>query len=134
LQTGGEVVGLFGEHRGAVVASTSLMGPMSKAFVADIHRFAKREGIEIVHVERGQRKDEETQRRLEPFQAQEGVRYIGVAQEKIAGFRVMKKISPHTGTAFPWSTEIRQPVKEERALRAIGFAANRRVLEVERIS
>ena len=37
LQTGGGVVGFFREHRGAVVASTSLMGPMSKAFVADIH-------------------------------------------------------------------------------------------------
>ena len=102
LQSGGGVVGFFREHRGAVVASTSLMGPMSKAFVADIHRFAKTEGIEIVHFERGQRKDEETQRRLEPFQAEEGVLYIGVAQEKFSGFRVVKKISAHTGTAFPW--------------------------------
>lgn len=102
LQTGGGVVGFFREHRGAVVASTSLMGPMSKAFVADIHRFAKTEGIEIVHFERGQRKDEETQRQLEQFQTEEGVLYIGVAQEKFSGFRVMKKISAHTGTAFPW--------------------------------
>jgi hypothetical protein len=102
LQTGGGVVGFFREHRGAVVASTSLMGPMSKAFVADIHRFAKREGIEIVHFERGQRKDEETQRRLKDFTAEEGVLYIGVAQEKFAGFRVMKRIIPHTGTALPW--------------------------------
>jgi len=102
LQTGGGVVGFFREHRGAVVASTSLMGPMSKAFVADIHRFAKRDGIEIVHFARGQRKDEETQRRLKDVTAEEGVLYIGVAQEKFAGFRVMKKFSPHTGTAFPW--------------------------------
>jgi hypothetical protein len=102
LQTGGGVVSFFREHRGAVVASTTLMAPMSKAFVADIHRFAQREGIEIVHFERGQRKDEETQRRLKDFTAEEGVLYIGVAQEKFAGFRVMKKISPHTGTAFPW--------------------------------
>ena len=36
LQTGGGVVGFFREHRGAVVASTTLMAPMSKAFVADI--------------------------------------------------------------------------------------------------
>lgn len=102
LQTGGGVVGFFREHRGAVVASTTLMAPMSQAFVADIHRFANREGIEIVHFQRGQRKDEETQRRLKQFQAEEGVLYIGVAQEKFAGFRVMKKISAHTGTAFPW--------------------------------
>jgi hypothetical protein len=102
LQTGGGVVAFFKEHRGAVVASTSLMGPMSKAFVADIHRFAKRGRIEIVHFERGQRKDEETQRRLKDFPDEEGMLYIGVAQEKFAGFRVMKKISERTGTAFPW--------------------------------
>jgi hypothetical protein len=102
LQTGGGVVGFFREHRGAVVASTTLMAPMSKAFVAEIHRFAKREEIEVVHFARGQRKDDETQRRLKQFQAEEGVLYIGVAQEKFAGFRVMKKISAHTGTAFAW--------------------------------
>ena len=79
LQTGGGVVGFFREHRGPVVASTTLMAPMSKAFVADIHRFAKRGGIEIVHVARGQRKDEETQRRLKDFPHEEGVLYIGVA-------------------------------------------------------
>ena len=87
LQTGGGVVGFLREHRGAVVASTTLMAPMSKAFVANIHRFAKREGIEIVHFARGQRKDEETQRRLKDFPHEEGVLYIGVAQEKFAGFK-----------------------------------------------
>lgn len=35
LQTGGGVVSFFREHRGAVMASTRLMAPMSKAFVAD---------------------------------------------------------------------------------------------------
>jgi hypothetical protein len=85
-----------------VVASTTLMAPMSQAFVADIHRFAKREGVEIVQFERGQRKDAETQRRLQDFTSKEGVLYIGVAQEKFAGFRVTKKLSAHTGTAFPW--------------------------------
>jgi len=102
LQTGGGVVGFFREHRGAVVASTTLMAPMSQAFVADIHRFAKREGIEIVHFRPGQRKDDETQRRLRDFSQEEGVLYIGVAQEKFSGFRVVKKISERTGTAFPW--------------------------------
>jgi len=102
LQTGGGVVGFFKHHRGAVVASTTLMAPMSQGFVAEIHRFAKREGIEIVPFAKGQRKDEETQRRLKDFEAEEGVLYIGVAQEKFAAFRVRKKISPSTGTTFPW--------------------------------
>jgi len=84
-----------------MVASTTLMGPVSKAFVTDIHRFAKTEGIEIVHFERGQRKDEETRRWLKQFQAEEGVLYIGVAQEQLAGFRLTTKISARTGMAFP---------------------------------
>jgi hypothetical protein len=76
-----------------VVASTTLMAPMSKAFVAAIQRVAKTHGVEIVHFERGQRKDAKTQRRLQDFTGTEGVLYIGVAQEKFAGFRVTKKLS-----------------------------------------
>jgi len=54
LQTGGRVVSFFREHRGVVVASTRLMAPMSPALVADIHRIAKREGLEIERFGRGQ--------------------------------------------------------------------------------
>jgi hypothetical protein len=102
LQTGGGVVAFFKGHRGAQVASTTLMAPMSKAFVAAIHRFAKREGLELVHFAKGQRKDDVTQQYLKQFQGGEGVLYIGVAQEKFAAFRVRKKMSPRTGTSFPW--------------------------------
>jgi len=64
---------LDGLRAGADDYLVKLMGPMSKAFVADIHRFAKSEGIEIVHFQRGQRKDEETQRRLKDFPGKEDV-------------------------------------------------------------
>ena len=84
LQTGGGVVGFFKGHRGAVVASTTLMAPMSKAFVASIRAFAKRHDIDVVHFPKGQRKDDVTRQRLSGFQAREGVLYIGVAQEKFA--------------------------------------------------
>ena len=50
---------------------------------------------------KGQRKDDETQRRLRYFGAREGVLYIGVAQEKFAAFRVTKKVNPQTGQSFP---------------------------------
>jgi hypothetical protein len=102
LQTGGGVVSFFKGHRGAQVASTTLMAPMSRDFVAAIHHFAKREGLELVHFRRGQRKDEETLRRLKDFSANEGVLYIGVAQEKFSAFRVTKKVNPQTGASFPW--------------------------------
>ena len=102
LRTGGGVVAFFQGQRDAKVASTTLMAPMSQAFVAAIHRFAKREGIEIVHFAKGQRKANETQRRLKDFHDPEGILYIGVAQEKFAAFRVTKRHSTLTGTAFPW--------------------------------
>nr|VFK22282.1 MAG: hypothetical protein BECKLFY1418C_GA0070996_11143 [Candidatus Kentron sp. LFY] len=80
LRTGGGVATFFREeqeHRGAKVASTALMNPMTKSFVQEIHDFAK-----------GQRKDEVTQERLAKFSGQERILYTGKAQEKFNTFRV----------------------------------------------
>jgi len=102
LQTGGGVAGFFKGHRGAQVVSTTLMGPMTRDFVAAIHGFAERESAEIVHFAKFQRKDLVTQERLKDFEPSEGVVYIGVAQEKFSTFRVIKKISASTGKPYPW--------------------------------
>jgi hypothetical protein len=102
LQTGCGVVAFFKHHRGAQVASTTPMARMARDFAAAVQSFAKQEGVEIVHFEKGQRKDDETQRRLKDFNATEGVLYIGVAQERCATFRVTKRFSERTGTSFPW--------------------------------
>src|SRR5712691_7729231 len=65
LAYGGGVAGFFTGHRGNVYASTALMDPMSKAFVADIHHFTAgrgprpaARGLELVHFAKGQRKDD----------------------------------------------------------------------------
>ena len=102
LQTGAGVNFFFCGHRKAQVASTTLMAPMSRAFVQAIQKYAHQEQLEIVHFQKGQRKDDETRRRLKTFIHAEGVVYIGVAQEKFSTFRVQKKISSDTGQAFPW--------------------------------
>jgi hypothetical protein len=102
LQTGAGVAAFFKGHRGAKVASTALMGPMSHAFVSSIRAFARREGIEIVPFAKGERKDEIAKQRLQRFAAVEGVVFIGKAQEKFASFRVTKKFSEHSGKPFPW--------------------------------
>ena len=104
LQTGGGVATFFKGHRGAKVASTTLMAPMTHTFVKAIHDFAQHEGVEIVAFDKGQRKDEVTRERLKTFGASEGVLYIGTAQERFATFRVTKKISVHTGQPYPWLT------------------------------
>src|SRR5665811_2082544 len=87
LQTGGGVSVFFRQHRGAVVASTTLMAPMSKNVVASIPRFATQNELEMVRFYKGQRKDDETRKRLKDFHQSEGVVYIGVAQEKFGAFR-----------------------------------------------
>ncbi|RKT47015.1 hypothetical protein [Thiocapsa rosea] len=104
LQTGGGVANFFKVHRGAKVASTVLMAPISRAFVNAIEGFAQREGVEIVTFARGQRKDDVTRERLGDFAQAEGVLYIGKAQERFASFRMIKKISTHTGQPYPWFT------------------------------
>src|SRR6266480_7310527 len=58
LAYGGGVAGFFTGHRGNAYASTALMDPMSKAFVADIHHFIAARGLELVHFAKGQRKDD----------------------------------------------------------------------------
>ena len=54
-------------------------------------------------LKKGQRKDDETKVRLKDFHHEEGVLYIGVAQEKFKAFRVTKKHNPETGASFPLS-------------------------------
>ncbi|MDE0157715.1 MAG: IS66 family transposase, partial [Gammaproteobacteria bacterium] len=56
LQTGGGVVSFFKQHRGAQVASTTLMAPMSRAFVKAIRQFARDEGVALERFKRGVRK------------------------------------------------------------------------------
>ena len=76
---------------------------MTKSFIHDIYSFAKQEGVDIVSFDKGQSKDEVTQRYLAKFSAQEGVLYIGKAQEKFNTFRTSKKFSTDTRyrPAFP---------------------------------
>jgi hypothetical protein len=102
LQTGGGVAYFFKQHRGAQVASTVLMAPMSRDFVKRIRDFAQEQSLDWVRFKKGERKDEITQARLKDFQGTEGVLYIGVAQEKFSTFRVEKRFNAETGTAFPW--------------------------------
>ncbi len=80
-----------------------MASPISHAFVKAIETFAATEGVEVVHFLKHQSKDEETQRRLQATPLlNEGVLYIGVAQEKFSTFRVSKKHNPLTGDSFPW--------------------------------
>src|SRR3954467_3992660 len=73
LAYGGGVQGFFVGHRGYHYASTALMDPMTKAFVADIHGFVAARGLELISFAKGQRKDDLAQQFLAKFTEPEGV-------------------------------------------------------------
>ena len=102
LAYGGGVQGFFVGHRGYHYASTALMDPMTKTFVADIHGFVAARGLELVHFAKGQRKDDVAQEFLARFTEPEGVLFVGRAQEKAGVWRTQRRYSPTTGGSYAW--------------------------------
>jgi hypothetical protein len=102
LQYASGVAAFFRKHRGHPFASSVLMDPISKAFVAAIHAFAHAHSVPLVTFAKGQRKDAVMAERLKHFTAPEGVVFIGRAQEKTPVFRTEKRRNPTTGHTCPW--------------------------------
>jgi hypothetical protein len=105
LQHVNGVVAFFRGHRGAEFASSALMDPISKSFVAGIHRFCRDQRVPLVDFVRGQRKDDLAHEFLTVFEAAghtEGVLFVGRAQEKARVFRTEKRRNPVTGASYPW--------------------------------
>jgi hypothetical protein len=102
LAYGGGVQGFFVGHRGYHYASTALMDPMTKAFVADIHGFVAARGLELVSFGKGQRKDDIAHEFLAKFTEPEGVLFVGRAQEKAGVWRTQRRYNPTTGGSYAW--------------------------------
>jgi hypothetical protein len=102
LQHVNGVVGFFRGHRGEPFASSALMDPVSKAFVAAIHRFCRDRNVPMVDFAKGQRKDDVAHEYLARFTEEEGVLFVGRAQERTRVFRTEKRRNPDTGATYPW--------------------------------
>ena len=89
-------------HRGNPFASSALLEPISRAFVAALHAFAADHGVPVVDFAKGQRKDDLAQEYLARFEGTDGVLFIGRAQEKAPVFRTEKRRNPVTGKTYPW--------------------------------
>jgi hypothetical protein len=100
LAYGGGVQGFFVGHRGHHYASTALMDPMTKAFIADIHGFITARGLELVSFGK-ERKDDVAQQFLARFTGTEGVLFVGRAQEKAFVWRTQRRYS-HDGAPYAW--------------------------------
>jgi hypothetical protein len=75
------VIGFFRNHRGQPLPSAALMSPMTRGFVAKLEEFAVRHGIALVRFCKGQRKDAVMAEHLRHFPHEEGIVFIGKAQE-----------------------------------------------------
>jgi len=102
LQTDRGVASFFRFHRGELFASSALMNPMSKSFIAAVDRFVRREQIPLITFTKGQRKDDVTQEYRSRFSKSEGIVVVGKAQEKTSVFRTEKRRNPETGRMYPW--------------------------------
>ena len=82
LQREAGVASFFRFHRGHRFASSVLMDPISKAFVANMERFAQQQKVPLVLFQKRQRKDHIAAEHWQRFQPEEGVLFVGKAQEK----------------------------------------------------
>lgn len=96
------IVQFFRTHRGQPLPSAALMSPMTRAFVAKLEDFVADHGIPLVQFEKGQRKDAVMADHLRRFAHEEGVVFVGKAQENTPVFRTERRRSPRTGQPYPW--------------------------------
>ena len=101
LQYEGGLVGFVQQHLGLPIASTAPLGKISDGFSAAMHRFARDQRVPWVDFARGQRKDDIAHEHLAAFGRDEGVLFIGRAQEKTNLFRTEKRRNAK-GVAYPW--------------------------------
>jgi hypothetical protein len=102
LQTDRGVAAFFRGHRGETFASSALMDPISKSFIAAVERFVAEEQIPLITFAKGQRKDDIAQEYRADFRGTEGIVFVGKAQEKTPVFRTEKRRNPETGRTYPW--------------------------------
>lgn len=101
LQTGAGFVYFTKTQLGASVPSTVVVAPMSERFVDAIERFVATEQLDLITFEKGQRKDDVAQEHLARFAGDEGVLFVGKAQEKASVFRTEKRRDAQ-GQRYPW--------------------------------
>ncbi|HKB36824.1 MAG TPA: hypothetical protein VKD72_10235 [Gemmataceae bacterium] len=102
LQCEGQVAAFFRRHRGHTFASSALMDPMTKAFIASVEDFTRQQQVPLIAFAPGQRKEDVALEYRARFRGTEGILFVGKAQEKTPVFRTEKRRNPKTGQTFPW--------------------------------
>jgi hypothetical protein len=96
------IVGFFRKYLGQPTASSALMAPRTRDFVAAVDRFVKAHSIPLVQFRKDERKDDIMADRRKAFRQPEGIVFVGKAQEKTPVFRTEKRRNPQTGDRYAW--------------------------------
>jgi hypothetical protein len=97
LQREQGVASFFRVHRGHQFASSVLMDPISKSFVAALEQFAQRQKVPVIQFRKGRRKDDIAAEQRKKLAKPAGVVFIGKAQEKVPVFRTERRRNETTG-------------------------------------
>ena len=108
LQTPGHLCTFLREHLhlGYPVPSPAVIRPLHDRFIQAVQTFAAQQQVPLVTFERDQRKDDVAAQHRARFAADEGVVFIGVAQEKASSFKCHKETGPQGGTTFTFSRQL----------------------------
>jgi hypothetical protein len=101
LQYAAGLVAYVHQQLGLPIASTAPLATITDRFADAMRRFARDQQVPWVDFVKGQRKDEVMAEHLARFDREEGVVFIGRAQEKTNLFRTEKRRSAE-GVAYPW--------------------------------
>lgn len=91
LMHAGQLVDFLVRHRGYQIPSPAMLEKIGKDFVRRVESYAKEHKIPVIRFEKGVRKEDVATRYRRRFKKQEGVVFIGVAQEKAKSFRAKKQ-------------------------------------------
>jgi hypothetical protein len=89
-------------HRGHPVASTAMVEPITRCFVESIERYVHDHDVSMITFQKGQRKDDIANQRRAAFTQNEGVVFVGKAQEKCTVYRTEKRRNSKTRKAYAW--------------------------------
>jgi hypothetical protein len=82
----------FIQQRGYEIPSPAILGKMTDEYKAAVEAFAKEQGIDLIHFERGVRKDGLAAAYRERQGEKEGVLFIGIAQERAYAYKAHKRV------------------------------------------
>src|SRR3954468_4754248 len=101
LQYAGGLLGYIQRQLELPIASTAPLAKITDACSAAMHRFARDQRVPWVDFVKGQRKDDIMHEHLARFDREEGVLFIGRAQEKTRLFRTERRRDAN-GDSYPW--------------------------------